>query len=74
MRSSRTTRSRFLGAWVLSLSLVALLLWGKLRLVTGVPRTAYADPARATARVQPGKPGTVKRAPVPQNRPDLAGD
>ena len=27
-----------------ALSLLAILLWGRLKLVTGVPRTAYADP------------------------------
>jgi hypothetical protein len=38
------SRGRLTGAACLALSLLALLLWGKLKLVTGVPRTAYADP------------------------------
>lgn len=31
---------------------VALLLWLKLRMVTQVPRTAYADPKAATKQVE----------------------
>lgn len=59
----------------LALSVFALLLWGKLKLVTGVPRTAYAVPEQ-TAPTHPGpkaKPA-AKPTPVPANRPDLQGD
>jgi hypothetical protein len=45
-------------------SMLALLLWGKLKLVAGVPRTAYAVPA-ATAPQKPAKPeAPLKPAPV----------
>lgn len=33
--------------FLVALSTFALLIWAKLRLVTGVPRTAYAEPERA---------------------------
>jgi hypothetical protein len=33
----------------LLLSGLALLLWARLKLVTGAPRTAYADPDRSAA-------------------------
>ena len=43
-------RGRLAAAMCLALSLLAILLWGKLKLVTGVPRTAYAQPgAKAPA-------------------------
>ena len=37
-------RSRLVAAMCFALSLLAILLWGKLKLVTGAPRTAYAEP------------------------------
>lgn len=42
----------------MALSVFALLLWGKLKLVAGVPRTAYAVPEKAAAK--PAKPPTPK--------------
>jgi hypothetical protein len=43
--------------WVLALALtfsLAMLLWLKLRVVTGVPRSAYADPEATNS--QPAQP------------------
>jgi hypothetical protein len=72
---ARSANSRFMGVWGLALTMLAILLWGKLKLVTGVPRTAYADP-KAAAAAPSGAPKQSLRqaAPVPANRPDLAGD
>jgi hypothetical protein len=50
---SASTRKRIAGLACLALSVVAILLWGRLKLVTGVPRSAYADPSKA---VKPGIP------------------
>jgi hypothetical protein len=44
MRGKPFNRSRIAAAACLALSLLALLLWGKLKLVTAAPRTAYAEP------------------------------
>lgn len=42
----RTRPTRGLSAFlVLGLSVLAALLWARLKLVTGLPRSAYADPA-----------------------------
>ena len=55
MRAGRhSSRNRWAGAACLVLSLLAILLWGKLKLVTGAPRTAYAEP---------GKNGAAMRVP-----------
>lgn len=37
----------------LIVSVVALLLWARLRLVTGIPRTAYAEPRAAHTNPAP---------------------
>lgn len=64
----------------LALSVFALLLWGKLKLVTGVPRTAYAEPERAAPppkvppQAKPVSKPAPKVTPVPASRPDLRGD
>ncbi len=51
------SKGRMAGALCFALSLLALLLWGKLKLVTGAPRTAYAHPgARPSARNPAGLP------------------
>ena len=47
-RSPKMRRPRFLGVLLmLGLSVLAALLWARLKLVTGLPRSAYADPASA---------------------------
>ena len=38
------SRRRLVAAACFALSLLAILLWGRLKLVTGAPRTAYAEP------------------------------
>lgn len=45
-RTSTRRPRRAGGLWIAALAMtgVALLIWSKLRLVTGLPRTAYADP------------------------------
>jgi hypothetical protein len=53
-----------------SLSVLAILLWGRIKLVAGVPRTAYAEPKTA----QPQPPIKPKPAPIPPDRRDLLGD
>ncbi len=65
----------------MALSVFAILLWGKLKLVTGVPRTAYAVPEEAPQSPPPRVPAPrpKPKAPaattqVPDNRPDLHGD
>lgn len=74
---ARSANSRFMGVWCLALSMLAILLWGKLKLVTGVPRTAYADPHQ---QVTPAVPAPASHMPetattrVPADRPDLIGD
>jgi hypothetical protein len=35
------------GSMCVLLTVTALLIWGRLKLVTGVPRTAYAEPEAA---------------------------
>ena len=44
MERKRKLQTLFTAAACLTLSVLALLLWGKLKLVTGVPRRAYAEP------------------------------
>ncbi len=51
-----------------ALSVFAILLWGRIKLVAGVPRTAYAEP-RHVAPAPKAPP-----APIPADRPDLRGD
>jgi hypothetical protein len=61
----------------MALSIFALLLWGKLKLVAGVPRTAYAVPEDTTPKAAqpPPKPQPVtKTTAVPVDRRDLNGD
>lgn len=53
-----------------TLSVLAILLWGRIKLVAGVPRTAYADPKPA----QSPPPPKPKAATIPQDRRDLLGD
>lgn len=67
---NKSWRAGVTAAGCLALSVVAILLWGRLKLVTGVPRTAYADPKEVAP---PPKP-QPKPAPIPENRPDLRGD
>lgn len=62
MGGTRKLRPLAAGALCLTLSVLALLLWGKLKLVTGVPRTAYAVPRfKATA----GRPAPKSPAESP---------
>ncbi len=52
-KKSHRTRSTILLACLATT--FALLIWFKLRIVTGVPRTAYADP-NATSQPSPPRP------------------
>lgn len=52
-----------------ALSVVALLLWGRIKLVAGVPRTAYAEPREVTTPPKPAP--TPAQEPTPQD-PDQA--
>lgn len=66
-----STRKRIAGIACLMLSVVAILLWGRLKLVTGVPRSAYAEPKQGFKPGIPtpgaaGKPAGM-REPRPQN-------
>lgn len=45
-----------------ALSVFAILIWGRLKLVAGVPRTAYAVPKQAEPQPQPEKKPEVKKA------------
>jgi hypothetical protein len=69
VRPTRSSRASFRFA-ALALGGLALLFWLKLRLVTGVPRTAYADPdelERAkSASLSPNAP-TKSPRPAPLN-------
>lgn len=57
------SRRRLAGAACLALSLLAILLWGKLKLVTGVPRTAYAEPGgKARGHNPAGRPAQERPA------------
>jgi hypothetical protein len=58
---------------ILALSLVALLLWGKLKLVAAVPRTAYADPKASQQQIKPKTPA-VRPKPSTENRARILGD
>ena len=62
MRGERARRSRWVAAACLALSLLALLLWGRLKLVTAVPRTAYAKPERAKGVAPASQPGQAEPA------------
>jgi hypothetical protein len=42
------------GAICILMVMTALLLWGRLKLVTGVPRTAYAQPDAVQVEPSPG--------------------
>jgi hypothetical protein len=46
LKNRRAGRALALGGCV-ALSVMALLLWGRLKLVAGVPRTALADPEQS---------------------------
>ena len=82
MARRTTMGQKIAAAAAIVVSILALLLWGKLKLVTGVLRSAYADPkifARPARPVPPAppawKPRATPPAPVaPSNRPDLKGD
>jgi len=57
-----------------TLSVLAILLWGRIKLVAGVPRTAYAVPeVKQPARPAPA-PAQPKPTAMPSDRPDLQGD
>lgn len=74
LRSRGTKRGRTPGGSLRSLlffgGLVSLLIWGKLRLVSNVPRTAYAEPDPALhappepepASLDPADPGAAGQA------------
>jgi hypothetical protein len=47
--SGRRARRGLWTALTLALTVLAALLWARLKLVTGLPRSAYADPAGHTA-------------------------
>ena len=60
----------------IALSVFALLLWGKLKLVTGVPRTAYAVPEQGPVSPPPRTPRPAPKRPAPEasaptDRPDV---
>lgn len=70
-RGTRCVRSRTavrIGAFAMAGGVIAALIWMKLKVVGGVPRTAYADPEeeRPSAATQPVSPA---QAPSP-GRPD----
>ena len=59
MEGKRRVQSLLAGAACLALSILALLLWGKLKLVTGVPRRAYAEPKpKLVQKPAPGRSGS----------------
>jgi hypothetical protein len=57
-------RTRLAAGFLLALSIFAILIWGKLKLVTTVPRTAYAEPKEAPRAASgasaPGAPGSTR--------------
>ena len=53
-QSGSTTKRMLMTLACLAMGGLALLLWARLKLVTGVPRTAFADPEHA-APVPPSK-------------------
>lgn len=62
MRGNIKTPSLTLRGVVASLSLalaLGMLIWVKLRLVTNVPRTAYADPKKQVERPAPAVDGRL---------------
>jgi uncharacterized protein HemX len=67
--------SRAGAALVCSLSLAAgLFIWFKLRVVTGMPRSAYADPEQKQVNVPPQKatePATLAKPVEPRWAPDM---
>lgn len=68
--------SRAGAALVCSLSVAAgLFIWFKLRVVTGMPRSAYADPDEKMVDVPPQKatePAVEEKAVEPRWAPDMA--
>ena len=54
----------------LALGGLALLIWLKLRVMTGVPRTAYADPSEAEKAKQAAAQSHVQ-APAPEDAATL---
>lgn len=54
--TTSTQRRRSGGLWLAALAMtgIALLIWSKLRLVTGIPRTAYAVPREVQPTPSPG--------------------
>ncbi|MBX3377441.1 MAG: hypothetical protein KF678_10620 [Phycisphaeraceae bacterium] len=54
-----------------ALSVVALLLWGRIKLVAGVPRTAYAEPRQVAAPPKPA-PHPAQQGASPSSSQDHA--
>lgn len=52
MRRTRP-RSRGLAVAAVALTILAALLWARLKLVTGLPRSAYAEPDGPSASAHP---------------------
>lgn len=67
---SRRLGARRVGALsflCLSVSVFSLLIWAKLRVVTGIPRTAYAEPEAAAHRqAKAPTPAAPEKAAHPQ--------
>jgi hypothetical protein len=53
MKTGAPRRFRVWSVLALALSLLAALLWARLKLVTGLPRTAYAEPDGPAAAAPP---------------------
>ncbi|MCE7973808.1 MAG: hypothetical protein DYG92_05685 [Leptolyngbya sp. PLA1] len=71
-RKNPVRHRRELSLFAMACGGFALLIWFKLRMVTGVPRTAYADPdppepPAPRAPAQPGASATSE-APAPEAR------
>lgn len=52
---------------IFACSVFALLLWSKLKLVSGIPRTAYATPERSPDPEQPAKGDRGPAKPAPRD-------
>jgi len=84
MTMKPSVRSRVAALACLAVSVFAILIWGRLKLVTGVPRTAFADPEQEKAkaarpdpppfRPHPRPAARPETPPPPPSRPDLTGD
>ena len=76
-RPAASRRVRRVGAVAflcLSAGVFSLLIWAKLRVVTGIPRTAYADPdsVAASNRRAPSKSPAAQPAHPAPAKPDPA--